>query len=106
MKFGSWTYSGYFTDLRNTTISLDTYQTNGEWQLLALTAVRTIFYYECCPEPYYDITFTVSVRRRTLYYGFSLVIPSLLISSLALLGFVLPPDTGEKLNLCMSYDND
>uniref|UniRef100_A0A0M3HQD7 Neur_chan_LBD domain-containing protein n=1 Tax=Ascaris lumbricoides TaxID=6252 RepID=A0A0M3HQD7_ASCLU len=106
MKFGSWTYSGYFTDLRNTSISLDTYQTNGEWQLLALTAERTIFYYECCPEPYYDVTFTVSVRRRTLYYGFSLVIPSLLISSLALLGFTLPPATGEKLNLCtLSHNN-
>uniref|UniRef100_A0A1I8A2U3 Neur_chan_LBD domain-containing protein n=1 Tax=Steinernema glaseri TaxID=37863 RepID=A0A1I8A2U3_9BILA len=102
MKFGSWTYSGYFTELHNATISLDTYQPNGEWELLGLAAKRNIFYYECCPEPYYDVTFTLSVRRRTLYYGFNLVIPSLLISGLALLGFTLPPDSGEKLNLCVT----
>ncbi|KIH50533.1 Neurotransmitter-gated ion-channel transmembrane region, partial [Ancylostoma duodenale] len=67
-----------------------------------LTSKRSIFYYECCPEPYYDITFTISIRRRTLYYGFNLVLPSMLISALALLGFTLPADSGEKLNLCVT----
>ncbi|KAK6043206.1 hypothetical protein COOONC_19289, partial [Cooperia oncophora] len=118
MKFGSWTYSGFFTDLRNASVSVGTYQPNGEWELLGdntiiidknvfntnaytsdLTSKRSIFYYECCPEPYYDITFTISIRRRTLYYGFNLVLPSMLISALALLGFTLPADSGEKLNL-------
>ncbi|VDM82254.1 unnamed protein product [Strongylus vulgaris] len=69
MKFGSWTYSGFFTDLRNASVSVGTYQPNGEWELLDLTSKRSIFYYECCPEPYYDIKFTISIRRRTLYYG-------------------------------------
>lgn len=99
MKFGSWTYSGFFTDLINTTISPATYKPNGEWELLGLTSQRSIFFYECCPEPYYDVTFTVSIRRRTLYYGFNLLLPCMLISSLALLSFTLPADCGEKLNL-------
>uniref|UniRef100_A0A1I7T1A8 Neur_chan_LBD domain-containing protein n=1 Tax=Caenorhabditis tropicalis TaxID=1561998 RepID=A0A1I7T1A8_9PELO len=99
MKFGSWTYSGFFTDLINTTISPATYKPNGEWELLGLTSRRSIFFYECCPEPYYDVTFTVSIRRRTLYYGFNLLLPCMLISSLALLSFTLPADCGEKLNL-------
>ncbi|XGW25005.1 hypothetical protein V3C99_006442 [Haemonchus contortus] len=102
MKFGSWTYSGFFTDLRNASVSVGTYQPNGEWEMLDLTSKRSIFYYECCPEPYYDITFTISIRRRTLYYGFNLVLPSMLISALALLGFTLPADSGEKLNLCVT----
>ncbi|CAJ0577778.1 unnamed protein product, partial [Mesorhabditis spiculigera] len=102
MKFGSWTYSGFFTDLRNQTSSTATYQPNGEWQLLGLESGRSIFYYECCPEPYYDVTFTITIRRRTLYYGFNLVLPCMLISALALLGFSLPPDSGEKLNLCVT----
>jgi hypothetical protein len=34
MKFGSWTYSGFFTDLYNGSVSLDPYTPNGEWQLL------------------------------------------------------------------------
>lgn len=46
-----------------------------------------------------DITFTIQIRRRTLYYFFNLIVPCVLISSMALLGFTLPPDSGEKLTL-------
>ena len=60
---------------------------------------RNVVIYECCPEPYVDITFTLSIRRRTLYYFFNLIVPCVLISSMALLGFTLPPDAGEKLTL-------
>ena len=56
-------------------------------------------YYECCVEPYVDITFTIHIRRRTLYYGFNLIIPCALISMLTLLTFILPPGEGEKIGL-------
>jgi len=56
-------------------------------------------YYECCKEPYPDVTFTVTMRRRTLYYGLNLLIPCVLISGLALLVFLLPADSGEKISL-------
>ncbi|MEQ2178156.1 Neuronal acetylcholine receptor subunit alpha-7, partial [Goodea atripinnis] len=56
-------------------------------------------FYECCDEPYPDITFTVVMRRRTLYYGLNLLIPCVLISTLALLVFLLPADSGEKISL-------
>ena len=73
--------------------------TNGEWDLIGVPANRTVEYYTCCPEPYVDITFIIHIRRRTLYYFFNLIVPSVLISSMALLGFTLPPDSGEKLTL-------
>ena len=73
--------------------------TNGEWDLIGVPIKRTVQYYTCCPEPYVDITFTIHIRRRTLYYFFNLIVPSVLISSMALLGFTLPPDSGEKLTL-------
>ena len=60
---------------------------------------RNSIIYDCCPEPYVDITFTINIRRRTLYYFFNLIVPCVLISSMALLGFTLPPDSGEKLTL-------
>jgi len=64
-----------------------------------LPASRNVVSYECCPEEYIDITITVHIRRRTLYYGFNLIIPCVLISSMALLAFTLPPDSGEKISL-------
>lgn len=39
------------------------------------------------------------MRRRTLYYGLNLLIPCVLISALALLVFLLPADSGEKISL-------
>lgn len=60
---------------------------------------RSEKFYECCREPYPDVTFTVTIRRRTLYYGLNLLIPCVLISALALLVFLLPADSGEKISL-------
>lgn len=65
-------------------------------------AKRNELYYECCKEPYPDVTFTVTMRRRTLYYGTNLLIPCVLISGLALLVFLLPADSGEKISLGMA----
>ena len=62
--------------------------------------MRHAVHYECCPQsPYLDITFTIMIRRRTLYYFFNLIVPCILIASMAVLGFTLPPDSGEKLSL-------
>uniref|UniRef100_T1IUD0 Uncharacterized protein n=1 Tax=Strigamia maritima TaxID=126957 RepID=T1IUD0_STRMM len=102
MKFGSWTYDGYQLDLLlqgEEGGDISTFITNGEWDLIGVPGVRNVIYYACCPEPYVDITFTIHIRRRTLYYGFNLIIPCVLISSMTLLGFTLPPDSGEKLTL-------
>ena len=63
-------------------------------------AQRNEVIYDCCPEPYLDITYTFKIRRRTMYYFFNLIVPCLLIASMAVLGFTLPPDSGEKLGLC------
>lgn len=41
----------------------------------------------------------MTIRRRTLYYGLNLLIPCVLISALALLVFLLPADSGEKISL-------
>jgi len=65
----------------------------------AMPGKKNTIVYACCPEPYVDITFTIQIRRRTLYYFFNLIVPCVLISSMALLGFTLPPDSGEKLTL-------
>lgn len=67
-------------------------------------AKRNELFYDCCKEPYPDVTFTVTMRRRTLYYGLNLLIPCVLISGLALLVFLLPADSGEKISLGIGQD--
>jgi len=101
MKFGSWTYNGFKVDfqLQSEEGDISSYVSNGEWALLGVPATRNEVIYDCCPEPYLDITFVVRIRRRTLYYFFNLIVPCLLIASMAVLGFTLPPDSGEKLSL-------
>ncbi|RXM94795.1 CHRNA7-FAM7A fusion protein [Acipenser ruthenus] len=66
------------------------YIPNGEWDLVEVPGRRSERFYDCCKEPYPDVTFTVVMRRRTLYYGLNLLIPCVLISGLALLVFLLP----------------
>ncbi|KAJ8342692.1 hypothetical protein SKAU_G00326200 [Synaphobranchus kaupii] len=55
--------------------------------------------YACCPEPYPGITYTLRLKRRASFYIFNLLIPCMLISFLAPLGFYLPADSGEKVSL-------
>jgi nicotinic acetylcholine receptor len=102
MKFGSWTYNGFKLNLTLNSGEggdISTFTENGEWSLLGVPAKRNEVIYECCPEPYLDITFIIKLRRRTLYYFFNLIVPCVLIASMAVLGFTLPPDSGEKLSL-------
>ncbi|XP_076873799.1 neuronal acetylcholine receptor subunit alpha-7 [Brachyhypopomus gauderio] len=99
MKFGSWTHNGWLLDLQMQEADISTYIPNGEWDLVGVPGKRNELYYECCKEPYPDVTYTVTMRRRTLYYGLNLLIPCVLISGLALLVFLLPADSGEKISL-------
>ncbi|XP_030630769.1 neuronal acetylcholine receptor subunit alpha-7 [Chanos chanos] len=99
LKFGSWTYGGWSLDLQMMEADITGYIANGEWDLVEVPGRRNEKFYDCCPEPYPDVTFTVVMRRRTLYYGLNLLIPCVLISTLALLVFLLPADSGEKISL-------
>ncbi|XP_042887396.1 neuronal acetylcholine receptor subunit alpha-7-like isoform X5 [Penaeus japonicus] len=102
MKFGSWTYDLAKIDLQLQSQDggdISGYIANGEWDLIAVPGKRNTLSYSCCPEVYVDVTFKIHIRRRTLYYFSNLIMPCVLISSMALLGFTLPPDSGEKLTL-------
>nr|XP_055048500.1 neuronal acetylcholine receptor subunit alpha-7 isoform X1 [Misgurnus anguillicaudatus] len=99
LKFGSWTYGGWSLDLQMMDADITGYIANGEWDLVEVPVRRNERFYDCCKEPYPDVTFTLVMRRRTLYYGLNLLIPCVLISTLALLVFLLPADSGEKISL-------
>ncbi|KAH9518333.1 Acetylcholine receptor subunit alpha-type acr-16 [Bulinus truncatus] len=101
MKLGSWAYDGFQVDVDNRSVPVDlsNYVSNGEWHLISVTAKRNVVYYPCCPEPFPDVTFTIHLRRRTLYYTHNVIIPCVMLSSLTLLVFWMSPDSGEKVTL-------
>uniref|UniRef100_A0A671UM11 Neuronal acetylcholine receptor subunit alpha-7 n=1 Tax=Sparus aurata TaxID=8175 RepID=A0A671UM11_SPAAU len=99
LKFGSWTYDGWLLDLQMNEADISGYMANGEWDLVGVPGTRNEAFYDCCKEPYPDVTFVVTIRRRTLYYALNLLIPCVLLSSMTLLIFVLPADSGEKISL-------
>ena len=49
-----------------------------------------------------QITFTLQLRRKTLFYTVNLIIPCVLISFLSVSVFYLPADAGEKMTMCIS----
>lgn len=118
MKFGSWTYDGHEVDLRHVReskgvadghqtviphgVDLCEYYPNVEWDIINVTARRKEKFYPCCPEPYPDITFIITLRRRTLFYTINLIMPCIAISALTVLVFYLPSDSGEKITLSIS----
>uniref|UniRef100_A0A8D2IWN9 Neuronal acetylcholine receptor subunit alpha-7 n=1 Tax=Varanus komodoensis TaxID=61221 RepID=A0A8D2IWN9_VARKO len=99
LKFGSWTYDGWLLNLRMLEMDTSGYVANGEWDLMGVPGSENKVFYECCQEPYLDVTFVVTMRRRTLYYTLNMLVPCLLLSAMAFLVFLLPADSGEKISL-------
>nr|CAH0113586.1 unnamed protein product [Daphnia galeata] len=101
MKLGSWTYDGFQVDVTNRTseVDLTNYVPNGEWELLEARLIRNVVFYSCCPEPFPDLTVTLKIRRKILYYMVNVVLPCVMMSVLTLLVFCLPPESGEKIAL-------
>uniref|UniRef100_A0A8C4F536 Neuronal acetylcholine receptor subunit alpha-7 n=1 Tax=Dicentrarchus labrax TaxID=13489 RepID=A0A8C4F536_DICLA len=99
LKFGSWTFDGWLLDLQMKEADVSGYMRNGEWDLLEVPGGRHEIFYDCCAEPYPDVTFVVTLRRRTLFYALNLLLPCVLLSSMTLLVFLLPANSGEKISL-------
>ncbi|XP_059468633.1 neuronal acetylcholine receptor subunit alpha-10-like [Neocloeon triangulifer] len=104
MKWASWSYDGNQIDLEliREHGDVSNYQPNGEFDLISYEAERHEKIYTCCPEPYPDITYTIRIRRRPLFYVFNLILPCMLINAIALLVFYVPAESGEKVTLGIS----
>ncbi|XP_067304899.1 neuronal acetylcholine receptor subunit beta-2 [Pseudorasbora parva] len=101
LSFRSWTYDRTEVDLvlRADVASMDDFTPSGEWDIIALPGRRN----ENPLDPtYVDITYDFIIRRKPLFYTINLIIPCVLITSLAILVFYLPSDCGEKMTLCIS----
>ncbi|XP_033971989.1 neuronal acetylcholine receptor subunit beta-4 isoform X3 [Trematomus bernacchii] len=101
LKFRSWTYDHTEIDLilKSEMASMDDFTPSGEWDILALPGRRTV---NPLDPTYVDLTYDFIIKRKPLFYTINLIIPCILITSLAILVFYLPSDCGEKMTLCIS----
>lgn len=101
LKFGSWTYNGLEVNVVQMSDKADLkfYMESSEFELISAKAKRNVVTYSCCPEPYPDVTFTLHLRRKPGFFLYNIIIPCLVIASLAILTFVLPPEIGERVTL-------
>uniref|UniRef100_A0A3Q2QLY2 Cholinergic receptor, nicotinic, delta (muscle) n=1 Tax=Fundulus heteroclitus TaxID=8078 RepID=A0A3Q2QLY2_FUNHE len=76
---------------------------NGEWEIIHRPAKKNT--YKHIPKEsnkHQDITFYLIIKRKPLFYIVNVIIPCMLISSLASLVYYLPADSGEKMTLSIS----
>ncbi|XP_027007733.1 neuronal acetylcholine receptor subunit beta-2-like isoform X1 [Tachysurus fulvidraco] len=101
LKFRSWTYDHTEIDLvlLSDFASRDDFKPSGEWDIVSLPGRKN-------EDPdditYLDITYDFIIKRKPLFYTINLIVPCVLITSLAILVFYLPSDCGEKITLCIS----
>ncbi|CAH1792635.1 unnamed protein product [Owenia fusiformis] len=101
LKFGSWTFGSNEIDLQNRTASADLaiYESNGEWDLVSVDAERHSILYNCCPEPYIDVTYYIKIKRKPLYYTFNVILPCIFIVIISPFSFLVSPGSGERIQL-------
>lgn len=60
---------------------------------------RNVLSYLSDGPSYVDLTYTLIILRKPLFYTYNLIFPCVIITSTAMLVFCLPPQSGEKVNL-------
>lgn len=106
MKFGSWTFTGDQVSLslfnNKNHVDLSDYWKSGTWDIIEVPAYLNVHNNTGVQPTETDITFYITIRRKTLFYTVNLILPTVLISFLCVLVFYLPAEAGEKVTLGIS----
>uniref|UniRef100_A0A915N126 Neurotransmitter-gated ion-channel ligand-binding domain-containing protein n=1 Tax=Meloidogyne javanica TaxID=6303 RepID=A0A915N126_MELJA len=83
-------------------VNLHSFIRNEEWEVVSFE-IRRVQKFVCCPEPWVLLHASLVVRRKPLYYIVNLVLPTSVITLVAVTGFFTPASTSnerrEKLSL-------
>ncbi|XP_064158529.1 5-hydroxytryptamine receptor 3A-like [Anguilla rostrata] len=82
------------------------FMNQGEWELLHILSQYNSFSIDD-QDHYAEMKFHLVIRRRPLFYTVSLLLPSVFLMVMDIVGFYLPPDSGErvsfKITLLLGY---
>jgi hypothetical protein len=104
MKFGSWTHGGSrlnlnFLDGDNKMLTDDYFVANKAWVVLEAPGQRNTYKYACCEEQFEDLTYTLIFRRSATNYVYILILPCVLLTTLTLVLYWIPPESPTKMSL-------
>ncbi|KAL8593149.1 hypothetical protein ACOMHN_009804 [Nucella lapillus] len=112
LRFGSWIYGLQHLDYEpltdGLTVDPSTYVNNSEWELVSITMSRSVappggpgdLLKRLGPHPH--LTYVLHLKRNTFFYLFNIIVPCVMLSTLNILTFWLPPVSGEKVTLGLS----
>lgn len=78
-------------------LQLSEYVNNGVWTVVKSSSEWKSKVYPCCEEPYFSLTFNVTIQRNAPMIKAVVCSPALLIVILTLLSFWMPPQSSEKI---------
>ncbi|GMT15308.1 hypothetical protein PFISCL1PPCAC_6605, partial [Pristionchus fissidentatus] len=89
MTFSSWTYDQKGIDYfpYSNKIGTTNYLENEGWYMMDTKVVRSEVKYKCCPAKYTLLQLTLHLRRKPLFYLVNLIIPTSIITLIAIVGF-------------------
>ncbi len=100
MKFGSWAYDINKIDIEfsyeKNQIDMNEYVPNTEWEILNNTAEKTTLKYDCCPNEYVFITYTLTLKRHVTFHIRLILVPTALLSVFTLVIFWIPPNRPDR----------
>ncbi|XP_062894439.1 5-hydroxytryptamine receptor 3A-like isoform X4 [Mobula hypostoma] len=115
----TFTFTSWLHNIRDINISLwrspelvkydrNVFMNQGEWELLYVDTQYNEFNLEReVSDGYAEMHFFLVIRRRPLFYAVSLLLPSIFLMVMDIIGFYLPPDSGErvsfKITLLLGY---
>ncbi|XP_077999217.1 neuronal acetylcholine receptor subunit alpha-10-like [Glandiceps talaboti] len=106
MKIGPWVWDGRDVDIayeNEEGASTDNFESNGVWDIIDVKVNHSVEYYYCCPGvPYPSVTYVIHLRRRFQSYILRLTVPTMCLCILSVSSFFLPPESGERIGLCMT----
>ena len=103
IHFGSWTYDESQLELQPFPIEpdLNNYLVNSEFSLLGVTMRRELVDEKCCPGSgsHPMIVVQINIKRKSIYYNYIVIAPTMLLSILSLFSFCLPSHHRDRISI-------
>nr|XP_011421160.3 neuronal acetylcholine receptor subunit alpha-9 [Crassostrea gigas] len=76
---------------------LENFSPNQEFIVTEVTAINVKKDYPCCGGFFSQVTYTIKMKRRPVFFMATIVVPFFIITIISLVGFALPSISGEKI---------